>query len=427
MNRRDFMKLVGGLSMAGAWSGFHQTPAQAAQPFSELALITIYASGGWDHSYFCDPRNNPTINHWATSASAGSAGNLRYAPVAENQEFFEKYFQHMLVINGIDLETNGHEGAELVQHSGGLSGFPILNALYGAIKGAGLPLTWLLDSSTTANLSIQSYTHLPSERQMRQLTDTNRRDDSREFFRTSDIKIIDKFRLERLSAQLLADKTLPYMHRKMEQLYQARTGRDLMDRLAMELPASFDTLDLKGGSEAKISKLHRTLVAIKAGVCVTANIRTNNGFDSHSDHDANHDQSLRELTRTLDYLWTKAEVLGIDERLVVHVTSDVGRTPFYNDNAGKDHWSSGSTIIMMKNQNWTNRVVGLSGPEHEKTKINPVTLQEDSAGVTLKSAHVHRALRKILGIDKHPLSQKFSCIEPEIDMFNASISSPVNV
>ena len=63
----------------------------------------------------------------------------------------------------------------------------------------------------------------------------------------------------------------------------------------------------------------------------------------------------------------------------------------------------------MKNQNWTNRVVGVSGPAHEKVKIDPATLQPvTSGGVQLETAHVHQALRQILGIENHPLSQRFN-------------------
>lgn len=429
MKRRDFIKLFGKAGLAAAVPALGWREAQAAvEPYSGLALITVFAAGGWDHSSFCDPRQNPVVNHWAATAEAGAAGNLRYAPMAENAEFFDKYYQRMLVINGIDLQTNGHDAASLTQNTGSLSGLPMTNALLAAVKGSGLPMPWLMDGGELANQGIQPFTRVPSDAQMRQLANPNQKDATRLFFRQSDLAIIEKFRAERLDLLRSAPATLPYTLRKMDELHEARTGRGLMEHLAASLPATIDTLDLKGGSDAKISTVHRFLVAIKAGICVTASMSVRGGFDTHATHDTRHAASLTELTRTLDYLWTKAEELGIADRLVVHVTSDVGRTPYYNANDGKDHWSLGSSVIMMKSQSWTNRVVGMSGPEHQKLNLHPGTLQEDANGVRLQTAHVHRALRTVLGIAAEPLALRFDLRVPEIGgLLDPDHSSPLMV
>jgi uncharacterized protein (DUF1501 family) len=199
-----------------------------------------------------------------------------------------------------------------------------------------------------------------------------------------------------------------------------------MERLANALPAQIDQLDLAGDNHNRVNAAHRILVAMQAGVCATGSMRTGANYDSHSNHDTNHGNGTVHLTRLLDYIWTKAAELGIANRLIVHVTSDVGRTPRYNNNNGKDHWSNGSAVIMMKNQSWTDRVVGLSGPKHEKLTIDPQTLQEDPDGLRLRTGHIHQALRQILGIDQHPLAQEFPLNLPSINVFGPN-SSPVNV
>ena len=43
---------------------------------------------------------------------------------------------------------------------------------------------------------------------------------------------------------------------------------------------------------------------------------------------------------------------------------DFGRTNFYNDGNGKDHWPIGSYMIMEKDAPWGNRVVGLTDELH---------------------------------------------------------------
>lgn len=432
MNRRDFIKAlsVAGLTASVPTVGMRHAMATNTDPspFTGTVLITINMRGGWDHSSFSDPRENTSINHWAETEKAGVAGNLRYAPMAENAEFFDKYYQNMLVINGVDLQTNGHGGARQTHHSGTLSStYPALNALYAAIKGQGLPMSWLFSGGLANSGNIQPFSRLPSDDQMRQMADPNRRSSGSQFFRQSDMSIIERYRLERLQAQRSRDSNLPYHDRKLGELYTARTSTGLMGNLDAALPEEIDTTDLKGTNSRFVSEIHRVLVAVKAGVCVTASLDAPGSYDSHRSHDMRHTQTLTAMVRGVDYLWTKAQSMGIADRLVVHLASDVGRTPHYNGNDGKDHWSSGSTVLMAKNKPWTNRVVGMSGSRHQKVNIDPNTLQPAEGGVRLRMPHVHRTLHQILGIQDHELLRRFAFDAPSIDLLNPETSSPLIV
>ena len=69
---------------------------------------------------------------------------------------------------------------------------------------------------------------------------------------------------------------------------------------------------------------------------------------------------------------------------------------------------------------WGNRVVGITDGLHNALKIHPTTLQEDNAsGVTLYPKHVHKALRRYLGVDSLAEEQRlgFGATE-DIDFFN---------
>ena len=108
---------------------------------------------------------------------------------------------------------------------------------------------------------------------------------------------------------------------------------------------------------------------------------------------------LTQLTDGIDYLWEYAESLGIADRLVVLVSQTSGE-PWYNDNNGKDHWPVGSTLVMERNQSYTNRVVGLTDEGHEVIPINSSTLETDnSAGVIIHPENVMQELRTYLGIN----------------------------
>ena len=127
MKRRTFVK--GLLAPAvGAVSGFHLPLANAANYDGKL-FIFVQADGGWDPTSFCDPKTNTpgekVINHWAKTGEVRQAGNLFYADFANNAAFFEKYYDRMLVINGVDAQTNSHTVGVVHNWSGRVSeGYP---------------------------------------------------------------------------------------------------------------------------------------------------------------------------------------------------------------------------------------------------------------------------------------------------------------
>ena len=119
-----------------------------------------------------------------------------------------------------------------------------------------------------------------------------------------------------------------------------------------------------------------TVLAFKTGVAVSADLYLG-GFDTHANHDADHDWLLGKLTDGVDYLWEYAEIHGVAGRMVVVIGSDFGRTNFYNAGNGKDHWPIGSYIVMEKNQSWANRVVGETDDLHFAYRMDPRTLRRD--------------------------------------------------
>ena len=92
-------------------------------------LVTLQVSGGWDVTSFCDPKTNVAgerdINNWANSADIQTAGNINYAPFAGNAAFFDAHYQDILIINGVDAQTNSHTTGVLHNWSGRNSeGYP---------------------------------------------------------------------------------------------------------------------------------------------------------------------------------------------------------------------------------------------------------------------------------------------------------------
>jgi uncharacterized protein (DUF1501 family) len=411
LGRRSFLALAAGATVLPRWARAPIAPQGGL--WNGLVYLNVDLEGGLDQSAWVDPRNDPTINHYP--APAAWAGNIAYAPLGNNGTFFDKYWSYCLAINGVSLGSLSHENCRRLQSTGANGSHPTMAALYAAVAGAGLPIPWLCRSGPAFSAGIATYSRDLggiADPNLQQAGNTHNR-----WVRSGDLEIMLRHRRERLAALGGADN-MPFEGRQIENLSNARETTGLLEELRAVLPPSFDHF-----SEA-VADAHQILLTFQAGVTVAGTLSLPN-WDAHFGYDALHPARLMVLTALLDYVWTKAEALGIAQRLVVHVSSDVGRAPFYNPIEGKDHHDVASNLIMMKNASWANRVVGMSGPRHEPLAVDPVTLQPSLGGVVLEPAHVHRALRRILGIQESSLAQRFEFDAAPVELIDTSASSPI--
>ena len=417
MKRRTFVK---GLlaPAAGAVSGF-QLPLANAADYDGKLFVFVQADGGWDPTSFCDPKTNTpgekAINHWAESGEIRQAGNLFYADFGNNGEFFEKYYDRMLVINGVDAQTNSHSAGIVHNWSGRVSeGYPSMTALLAAHHAPGLSLSYLSFGGFSDTASLITYTRVDGADLIRNIAtpDIFRWDNSSRYLNQANWETLKTFRAANLARLAAAPQLLPRAARN-RRLYGAALSPEATEGLkayANLLPPDDDLEHPEEFGDMK-SELRRqaqlAILAFKARVAVSADLYLG-GFDTHSNHDPEHNWLLGNLTDSVDYLWDLAETHEMADRLVVVMGSDFGRTNHYNVDAGKDHWPIGSFIVMEKNQTWTNRVVGETDALHFANKIHPTTLwRDDSNGTIIHPKHVHKALRRYFGIENSLGSQRF--------------------
>ena len=423
MKRREFLRLM---SIAGTTSALPLSlamkQAQADFPHTGTLVFNVHAGGAWDTSSFCDPKQRTDVNNWASNNTARTAGNLRYAPFADNQSFFNKYYQDMLVINGVDGQTNAHSAGIRHQLTGTLgSGFPTTEGLYSAIEGDGLPLAYMGQGALTETSNgLVKYTRAGAGR-IRDVSKPNTRFGNTLFFSPTALDLVRQTHVERANERLDQD-LLPKVKEKIAELRDSQATSGRLNEFGNSLPGSFDSRDLLGNNDSRIQLAHVALHAMSQGVSCSAAVESV-GFDSHDDHDNRQSVAMARLTRLVDYIWTKAESYGIQNRLVVVITSDFARTPFYNGGAGKDHWPIGSVVVMRKGVNWTNRVVGMTDSTQGAVKINPTTLQADAGGITIEPRDVHQMLRQLVGIGSNPVSNTFDLQSRNFSFLNANRSS----
>jgi len=424
MNRRDFLRMAGYASAAATLPFSHSVKANDFTPYGGELFISVQAVGGWDVSSFCDPKLNigsTVINNWATGLSADDipvAGNIPYAPFANNAAFFEKYQDHMLVINGIDMQTNSHSTGKMHAFSGRTaSGYPSLSAWFAYNKAASLPVSYMNFGGFTETADLIRYSRVDKVDALLEVLQPNVSTSGRggNYYRQSDVERMvasQQARLERLQAQ---NGLLPRQRSAMAAYFEARPNTQALEQFAAVIP---DDSEIE--SSSLLQQAQVAILGFKAGVSCAADLAVG-GFDTHGDHDTDHENALTDITNLIDYLWEYAEQQGVSDRLTVLEGSDFGRTPYYNAGAGKDHWAVGSTIIMKKDAPWGNRVVGASDEEQNLLAINPSTLQVDdsSDSTIIYPMHIHSALRQQLGlpIDSFPLNNP-----QELDFFNSNLA-----
>lgn len=413
-NRRQFLQRLAVAGSASMLAGIGSN-ARAAT-YSGKLVVNMQLTGALDVTSFADPKVNVTgqkvINNWAASASPKQAGNILYAPFAANETFFNKYYRDILIINGVDAQTNSHTVGILHNWSGRNSeGYPTLTALFAAINNPGtMPMPYLNFGGFAATSGITEVTQVGQISVLQNLVKPNVAEaSSGRYIEDADWARILAMHTAGLASRAAASTTLEAAATRQLAYADALTRSTAIADFAAFIPATLQaTRTLSTGGRSTLhQQIQITLLAFKAGVAMTADV-FEGGFDTHEENDTRQAASLSNVTDAIDYFWTYATELGLADRIVLVVGSDFGRTPYYNSGAGKDHWPIGSVMVMQKNASYTNRVRGLTDSAHNAVKINPTTFAADSTnGITLKPAHVQKALRKHLGLESSAVSALF--------------------
>jgi uncharacterized protein (DUF1501 family) len=215
----------------------------------------------------------------------------------------------------------------------------------------------------------------------------------------------------------------------MASLYLARSSDDGVSALAEKLQGlkivqASDFPDIApvagnlGGLTNLMQQAQLATVAFSAGVAVSVNLAIG-GFDTHSNHDQDQTEQLMVLFRGVDYLVSQLAAAGILDRTVIMMGSDFGRTPYYNDGNGKDHWNITSMMFMGAGVPG-GRLIGASDGSFKAKSVNPsslATVDDAAAGKRIETKHVHRALRRLAKIERHPFSDQFPLVGEDMPLF----------
>jgi len=413
LSRRGLLKLaISGAAVSTAVSSMRLWGSELDTTYSGRLLVTLELEGGVDVTQLCDPKVNMPgerkINHWADSAEPGQVGNISYAPIANNAQLFERFGADTLVINGVDTQTNVHNTGKLFTFTGSnAEGYPSLSALFAAAQSPDQPLAYSVFGGTSRTANLVSLNRFGNDLSvMNELARPHSSRYSGELLRPlSDLERSQTVVQSALN-RLLAQPQLSVRQRlSMLRYEESQATRESLRHLAELIPEQDELLpdewiQLHVGEQAHSTlkrQMQGALMVLQSGLSSAVDLSLT-GFDSHVEHDAWSETLLSHLADALNFFWDEAEKAGLADRILLVVGSDFGRTNFYNDGNGKDHWPVGSYMIMERGAPWGDRVVGLSDELHFAQPINPATLKYDRSGIIPTPAHVHQSIRDYLGL-----------------------------
>jgi uncharacterized protein (DUF1501 family) len=410
MNRRDFLQLTGlaGLTVLVPSVARHSW-ANGADVDNKRLWVFVHAGGGWDPTLLCDPKGGAAsdpaaVNHY-DPATIASFGNHKCAPLPKVQAFFQAHGDRLLVINGIDCQTNSHDTGTRFAWSGHLSeGWPSLAALIAAQTAPERALAFVSYGGYDYTGGVAPLTRLGSPDTFNRLArpdlfDPNKPERYHTATTSERIEAAARARLQAMQNRPMS----PHAHANAAALYALRTGDNDLSKLIAALPAKLEADPLKQQAQLIVA-------GFQSGLAVSANM-ARGGFDTHGEHDANHIPAMENLIESVGFLWDTATAAGLADRLTVVVGSDFGRTPQYNAGKGKDHWSVTSVLLMGAGVTG-NRVVGATTADFKALALNPQTLALDAGGTRLTHGSVHRSLRQLAGLEGTALAGRFPISEP---------------
>ncbi|MDZ4685390.1 MAG: DUF1501 domain-containing protein [Planctomycetaceae bacterium] len=377
-SRRDFLKIgtlgLGGITLPQLLAARSEA-AEQGRSVKDTAVVWLWLSGGPTHIETFDPKMTAPSEYRSTSGEVattvpGVTLGGHFPKLAQN-------FHKLAIVRSFAHTNSGHGGGthyvmtgydNRQVDNGGVPTRPAMGAALSKIRGANHPQTGMptyirmnsIGSDGAAFLG-PAYSPFDPNGQARQnmalATKVNRIDDRRELLGS-----LDRFRRDADQSGLM-------------------DGLDAFESQAFNLllgnaPQAFDMAKEDEATRNKYGKdqlAQQMLVArrlVEAGCgFVTINY---GGWDMHGTILRSMAQRApavdHAVSTFLDDLWYR----GLDQKVLLIISGEFGRTPRINGSAGRDHWAPLSTLALAGGGFRMGQVIGESMPKADLPKTTPI-------------------------------------------------------
>jgi len=411
MKRRIFLKL----SSLSAFAMLNPSLVQAYEypAYDGPFWIFIQAIGGWDPTLMCNFQ--PKINNLDIAKTYKKAGNIEYIPISSKaEEFFNTYSSEMLVINGVNVQTNNHATGYVHFISGEKkSGHPTFGALLTNAYRLESPIGHIMSGGIYKNTAgIASSVSVRSGSDVETLAFHTAPSGSRTPRYSESITTrLQKAKEERIE-RLLKKHDSQALQKDISDYAQAHKNISRLEAISDKLTNGTGKGNLYRSTHLGITgyasdKMTLVVNTGEAGI---------GGFDTHGNHDRDHPACLDRLYSSVDDVIKDAKQMGVWEDTIIVMYSEIGRTPTYNSGLGKDHWPV-SSMMMIGPRVQGNKVIGKTDHTLQPTKVDPNSLEVDEKdGVEITYADMNQLFRRYCKVENTPAAVKYSLKATELNI-----------
>ena len=345
--RKFFENILLQTAHAGVFgSALSRSSNSKAQGLVLPHILTIHCHGGWDPTMVFDPKLNITgyAQEANTSILSSPSGIsfLHHADRPAVQTFFDTHGTRVAVINGINCRSMSHEQAKLKSSASIDPNTGLMTdwlSVYASRIASHLTIPHLnmdapyapgLLGSNCINLSLSNLNTLnqlnfESDKAITSTTSGLIRS-LREWSYTS---LRDSSTLAGIDGQKSA---MPINHLIRSKL--------LLD--------TFNGITFSDNDSDFLKRALLALTLFQAGHCQVASIGSlpDDGWDTHRNNYSIQSTNYQSLFSDLDTILTTATNLGILNKLIIVVKSELGRGAQLNSSDGKEHWSFTSGMVV---------------------------------------------------------------------------------
>ncbi len=350
LNRRQLLHGLGGLGLL-AGAGALPRALRAAPSPTDRRLLLVYNPGGWDPLSAIAPMYGAAGVQMSPASGEAVAGGLRYvdSPAASVGAFFQRWHSRVSLVHGLSVPSVSHEICTNLMFTGRIgadrSDWP--STVGDARRDAYTVPSLVVGGPSFPGAAGVSSARVGVNGQLQSLIDGR-------ILGLSDVtlpagfssptrRLLDRYALARAAARRDfaapgADAELAgAWHRSVERASQ------LQDESA---DLRFDAVyDFGGQAALAVDVLAR-------GLCRSVSISTGayGSWDTHQNNDVAQFPMFDALFGELDALFTALSTTTVEgtsllDLTTVVVLSEMGRTPTYNANAGRDHWPFTSVLL----------------------------------------------------------------------------------
>ncbi len=409
-SRRDFIKVgslgLGSLALPDLLRARAQASA-AGELTKETSVIWVWLGGGPTHVETFDPKMTAPAEYRSVTGEVTTnvpgitiGGNFeRTAGVADKMAFVRS-FAHSNSGHGGGTHwvMTGYDNRQI--DNGGLPSRPGMGSIVSRIRGANHPVTGMptyvrlngIGSDGPAFLGAAFAPFDPGGQAKRNMS-----------------LVVDKLRLDNRRELL---QGIDNVNRNVDRS-KLMEGLDAFEQQAFNLvlSRSQQAFDLKYEDPRVVDRygpgLGQQMLQARrlceAG-CGFVNI-SYGGWDMHGNIKKSMDSRGPQLDRAIAALVEDMSQRGVDQKILLVVTGEFGRTPKINRNAGRDHWAPLSTLALAGGGLTMGQTVGESAEKVDVPKSNPISPQDLMAtvfhvlGLDRRSQFVNQAGRPVYMVE----------------------------